>query len=38
MAKGSLQPKEAKDMAAGIERKLNRLLAEVTDGAKGKGA
>ena len=30
MASGSLEPEAAQDMAGGIERSLNRLLAEVT--------
>lgn len=34
MASGSLEPAEAKDLAAGIERRLNALLAEVTDAAR----
>ena len=34
MASGSLEPEEAKDLAAGIERRLNALLAQVTDAAR----
>lgn len=34
MAGGQLEPAEAKDLAAGIERRLNRLLAEITETAK----
>lgn len=34
MATGSLEPAEAKDLAAGIERRLNTLLAEVTEHAR----
>ena len=37
MAGGQLDPEEAKDLAAGIERRLNELLAEVTDAARGGG-
>ena len=35
MAGGQLDPAEAKDLAAGIERRLNALLADVTDAARG---
>ena len=34
MAAGQLEPEEAKDLAGGIERRLNKLLAEVTDAAR----
>jgi hypothetical protein len=34
MAGGQLEPEEAKDLAAGIERRLNALLAEITDAAR----
>ena len=34
MATGSIEPDEAKSQAAGIERSLNKLLAEVTDAAR----
>ncbi|MFQ5537434.1 MAG: hypothetical protein ACE5GJ_08280 [Gemmatimonadota bacterium] len=34
MATGALDPEEAKDRAAGIERRLNALLAEVTEAAR----
>ncbi len=34
MAQGTLDPAEAKDLAAGLERRLNALLAEVTDAAR----
>ena len=33
MAIGSIEPDEAKSQAAGIERSLNKLLAQVTDAA-----
>ena len=38
MATGNLEPAEAKDLAAGIERRLNKLLAEVTDAVKSETA
>ena len=38
MATGSLEPAEAKDIAAGIERRLNSLLARVTDEAPTAGS
>ena len=34
MAGGQLEPEEAKDLAAGIERRLNTLLAEITETAR----
>jgi hypothetical protein len=34
MAGGQLDPSEAKDLAGGIEKRLNSLLAEVTDAAR----
>ena len=34
MAGGQLDPEEAKELAGGIERRLNALLAEVTDAAR----
>ena len=34
MAGGQLEPAEAKDLAAGIERRLNTLLAEITETSK----
>ena len=34
MATGNLEPDEAKDLAAGIERRLNKLLAEITDASR----
>ena len=34
MAGGQLEPEEAKDLAAGIERRLNALLVELTDAAR----
>lgn len=34
MAGGKLEPEEARDLAGGIERRLNELLAEVTEGAR----
>jgi len=34
MAGGQLEPEEAKDLAAGIEQRLNALLAEITDAAR----
>lgn len=37
MTTGSLEPAEAKTLAAGIERKLNELLARVTDAARARG-
>lgn len=37
MSTGSLAPDEAKDLAAGIERRLNTLLAQVTEQARGPG-
>ena len=33
MASGKLEPEEAKGLVSGIERKLNELLAEISDGA-----
>ena len=34
MAGGQMEPEEAKNVAAGVERQLNRLLAEISDEAQ----
>jgi hypothetical protein len=38
MAGGQLEPEEAKDLAGGIERRLNTLLADLTEEAAAQSA